>query len=73
MNNNLSALPEFASSARLLNVRQTMELLNMKSRTTLARYVKRGWLKPIKMGSHRSSPAKFRYDEIIWSLDNMRK
>ena len=73
MNNGIVSLPEFASSGRLLNVRQTMELLNCKSRNTIARYVKRGWLKPIKMGAHRQSPAKFRYDEIMWSLDNMRK
>ncbi len=50
-----------------------MELLNCKSRTTMGRYVKRGWLRPIKMGTERSSPVKFRYDEIVWSLDNMRK
>ncbi len=71
--NSGAALPEFASSSRLLSLRQAMELLNCKSRTTMGRYVKRGWLRPIKMGSERSSPVKFRYDEIVWSLDNMRK
>lgn len=67
------SLPDYASVGRLLSIKQTMELLNCTSRTTIARWVKRGILKPIKMGANKQASTKFKYDEIMWSLDNMRK
>jgi predicted DNA-binding transcriptional regulator AlpA len=70
---NSATLPDYAAVGRLLNMKQIMELVNCKSRRTIQRYVERGILKPIKLGKHPQSSVRFRYDETMWSLDNLKK
>lgn len=73
MSTTTKELPAFAQSSRLLTIRQTMELIGCRSRTTLWRYIKKLGLKPYKMGKHNQSPTKFSYDEVMFWRDQFKK
>lgn len=68
-----TTLPDFASTSRLLTIRQTMEFLGVRSRSTLWRWVKRYKLKPYKMGDTPQSPTKFSFDELVYWRSQFRK
>lgn len=67
------ALPEFTASTRYLSIKEAMELLNLRSRTSLWRYCRNKGLTSYKLGNHRQAARRFRYDEIVWWIEAYKK